>query len=134
VTQGLPSWHFTNSETSARTRSMVLFLIHDQQSRSTSRLRASGVRHFQPFLSPRILCTRSSRSGTTRHLKSTALVHFMTLAFGSLKFPHFLPPRRLPPRVHDLSTGVLPQIDGYESLQLFKLLEFQTLHLHFLSE
>jgi hypothetical protein len=68
------------------------------------------------------------------HLKSTALVHFRTLTFRSLKFPFFLPPRMLSPGFHDLLTRVLPQIDGYESLWLFGLREFQNLLLHFVSE
>jgi hypothetical protein len=52
-------------------------------------------------------------------------IHFETLRFGSLNFPRLPPPRKLLPRVHDLSMGVLPQISGCESLQLFRLQKFQ---------
>jgi len=68
------------------------------------------------------------------HLKSMTLVHFRTSTFGSINFPCLIPPRMLPLGVHDLSMCVLPQIDDYESLWLFKLREFKTLHLHFLLE
>jgi hypothetical protein len=52
-------------------------------------------------------------------------IHFGTPRFESLKFPHFPPPRTLLPRVHDLPTGVLPQISGCELLHLFRLRKFQ---------
>jgi hypothetical protein len=42
------------------------------------------------------------------HLKSMALVHFETSAFGSLNFPRLLPPRMLPPEVHNLSNACPP--------------------------
>jgi hypothetical protein len=66
--------------------------------------------------------------------RSTINIHFGTLTFVGLNFPCFLPPGILLPRVHDLSTHVLPQINGCESLWLFELREFQTLRLHFLLE
>jgi hypothetical protein len=64
--------------------------------------------------------------------KSTALVHFGTLAFKSFNFPHFLLPGTLLPKVNDLLTCVLPHINDCESLRLFELREFQTLCLRFL--
>jgi hypothetical protein len=56
--------------------------------------------------------------------------------FGLQKSQLFrlLPSGMLLPRVHDLSTCVLPQINNYESFRLFGLQKFQTSLLHFLPE
>jgi hypothetical protein len=57
----------------------------------------------------------------TRCLAEKELVQ----SFGSLNFPRLPPPERLLPRVHDLPTGVLPQISGCELFRLFGLQKFQ---------
>jgi hypothetical protein len=61
-------------------------------------------------------------------------IQFGTPCFESLNFPHFTPLGMLLPRVHDLLTGVLPQITSFELLQHFGLWKFQTFLLHFLPE
>jgi hypothetical protein len=44
---------------------MVLILIHDQRLRSTSGLRALGIKHFRPLLSLGVLHTQISISSAT---------------------------------------------------------------------
>jgi hypothetical protein len=69
--------------------------------------------------------------------KSTTLVSFGTSAFGDLRSQFsslFVSPRMVLPRVHDLMTCVLPQIDGSQLLRLFGLRRFQTLLLRVLPE
>jgi hypothetical protein len=66
--------------------------------------------------------------------RSTIKIHFVISHFGSLKFPLLSLPETLLPGVHDLLMGVLPHINGCESLWLFGLQKFQTSLLHFIPE
>jgi hypothetical protein len=98
---------FGTSELSARTRSTVLVLFHDQRSRSTSGLRASGVSTFLACLLPEcfypefMICrwVSSHRSMDCESLRLFGLQKFQTFLL------HFLP-ECFSPEVDDPSTCV----------------------------
>jgi hypothetical protein len=82
------------------------------------------VREFQAlqlfFLE--VLCTQSSRSGATRPSKSTARVHFGTLAFGSPGRSHHLFSWSDFTRSQRSVDACLFQIDGHDLLREFSTL------------
>jgi hypothetical protein len=71
-----------------------------------------------------LILFHDQRSRSTSGLRASEVSTFLAC----------LLPEMLLPRVHDLSTCVLPQINDYESLRLFGLQKFQTSLLHFLLE
>ena len=80
---------FSTSKPSTRTRSMVLILLHDQRSRSTSRLHVSGVSTFlaclllKRFYPKFVICQRVSSH------RSIVVDRFGSSGFGSFKLPSF---------------------------------------------
>jgi hypothetical protein len=78
---------FGTSELSTRTRSMVLILLHDQRSRSTSGLRASGVSTFLACLLPECFYPEFMICRCVSSHRSMVVNRFGSSGFRSFKLP-----------------------------------------------
>jgi hypothetical protein len=97
---------FGTSELSARTRSTVLVLFHDQRSRSTSGLRASGVSTFLACLLPECFYPEFMICRWVSSHRSMTVNRFGSSGFKVSNFPPALSPGVLSPEVDDPSTCV----------------------------
>jgi hypothetical protein len=98
---------FETLEISSTTGSMVLILFHDQQLRSTSGLRASGVSTFLACLLPERFYPKFMICRQVSSHRSMVMNRFGSSSFRSFQnFPPTLSPRVLSPEVDDPSMCV----------------------------